>query len=36
MHVMHRWPMMLSVGVAQGFGGGNLSKTEFMISLQVL
>jgi hypothetical protein len=36
MHVMHRWPMMLSVGVAQGFGGGGLSKTEFMISLQVL
>jgi hypothetical protein len=36
MHVMHRWPMMLSVGVAQGFGGGVLSKTELMISLQVL
>jgi hypothetical protein len=36
MHVMHRWPMMLSVGVAQGFGAASLSKTEFMISLQVL
>jgi hypothetical protein len=36
LQVMHRFPMMLSVGVAQGFGGGGLSKTEFMISLQVL
>ena len=36
LHVMHRWPMMLSVGVAQGFAGGGFAKTEFMASLQVL
>jgi hypothetical protein len=36
LHVMHRQPMMLSLGVARGFGGGGLSTTEFMISLQVL
>jgi len=36
LHVMHREPMMLSVGVAEGFGGGGLGKTEFMVSLQVL
>lgn len=36
MHVMHRWPMMLSVGVARGFGGGGFATTEFMLSLQVL
>jgi hypothetical protein len=36
LHVMHRWPMMLSVGVAQGFGGGGFATTEFMLSLQVL
>ena len=36
LHVMHRWPMMLSVGVAQGFGGGGFATTEFMMSLQVL
>jgi hypothetical protein len=36
LHVMHRWPMMLSVGAAQGFGGGGFAKTEFMLSLQVL
>jgi hypothetical protein len=37
LHVMHRFPMMLSVGVAEGFGGGGgLAKTEFMASLQVL
>jgi hypothetical protein len=36
LHVMHRWPMMLSVGVAEGFGGGGFAKTEFMASLQVL
>jgi hypothetical protein len=35
LHVMHRLPMMLSAGVARGFGGG-LGKTEFMLSLQVL
>jgi hypothetical protein len=34
--VMHRWPMMLSAGIAQGFGGGGLGRTEYMISLQVL
>jgi hypothetical protein len=36
MHVMHRQPMMLSAGVARGFGGAGLGTTEFMISLQVL
>jgi hypothetical protein len=36
LHVMHRWQMMLSVGAAQGFGGGGFAKTEFMLSLQVL
>jgi hypothetical protein len=36
LHVMHRWPMMLSMGVARGFGGGGLATTEFMLSLQVL
>jgi hypothetical protein len=36
LHVMHRQPMMLSVGVARGFGGGGLGTTEFMLSLQVL
>lgn len=36
LHVMHRQPMMLSAGVARGFGGGGLATTEFMLSLQVL
>jgi hypothetical protein len=36
LHVMHRLPMMLSIGVAQGFSGGGFAKTEFMASLQVL
>ena len=36
LHVMHRWPMMFSVGVAQGFHGGGFATTEFMASLQVL
>jgi hypothetical protein len=36
LHVMHRWPMMLSAGVAQGFRGGGFATTEFMLSLQVL
>jgi hypothetical protein len=36
LHVMHREPMMLSVGVARGFAGGGLGITEFMLSLQVL
>jgi hypothetical protein len=33
---MHRLPMMLSIGIAQGFGGGGLGRTEFMLSFQVL
>jgi hypothetical protein len=36
LHVMHRAPMMLSIGAARGFGGGSLGKSEFMLSLQVL
>jgi hypothetical protein len=36
LNVMHREPMMLSAGVARGFGGGGLATTEFMLSLQVL
>jgi hypothetical protein len=36
LHVMHRQPMMLSAGVARGFAGGGLARTEFMLSLQVL
>jgi hypothetical protein len=36
LHVMHRWPMMLSFGLARGFGGGGFATTEFMASLQVL
>ena len=36
LHVMHRLPMMMSVGLAQGYGGGGLGKTEFMLSFQVL
>ncbi|MBS0365526.1 MAG: hypothetical protein JSR67_06875 [Proteobacteria bacterium] len=36
LHVMHRQPMMLSLGAARGFAGGGLAKTEFMLSLQVL
>jgi len=36
LHVMHRWPMMLSVGLARGFQGGGFGRTEFMLSLQVL
>jgi len=36
LHVMHRWPMMLSVGAARGFAGAGLATTEFMLSLQVL
>jgi hypothetical protein len=35
LHVMHRLPMMLSVGAARGFGGDGLARSEFMISLQV-
>lgn len=36
LQVMHRLPMMLSIGVAQGYGGGGLGRTEFMLSFQVL
>ena len=36
LHVMHRLPMMLSVGAARGFGGGGRGTSEFMLSLQVL
>lgn len=36
LHVMHRQPMMLSVGAAQGFGGGGAGTSEIMLSLQVL
>ena len=36
LHVMHRQPMMLSAGIARGFAGGGLARTEFMLSLQVL
>ncbi len=36
LQVMHRLPMMFSIGVARGFGGAGLGKTEFMLSLQVL
>ena len=35
LHMMHRLPMMLSVGAARGFGGGGLARNELMISLQV-
>ena len=36
LQAMHRLPMMLSFGVARGFGGGGLGTTEFMVSFQVL
>ena len=36
LHVMHRQPMMLSAGVARGFGASGLGITEFMLSLEVL
>jgi hypothetical protein len=36
LHVMHRQPMMLSAGVARGFGANGLGTTEFMLSLEVL
>jgi hypothetical protein len=36
LQVMHRWPMMLSVGTARGFSNGGFATTEFMLSLQVL
>jgi hypothetical protein len=36
LQVMHRMPMMLSIGMARGFAGGGLGRTEFMASFQVL
>ena len=36
LQVLHRWPMMLSMGAARGFSGGGFATTEFMVSLQVL
>jgi hypothetical protein len=36
LHVMHRQPMMLSAGLARGFGAGGLGITEFMLSFEVL
>jgi hypothetical protein len=36
LQVLHREPMMLSVGAARGFGGGGLGTSGFMLSLQVL
>ncbi len=36
LQVMHRLPMMLSIGAARGFAGGGLGRTEFMASFQVL
>ena len=36
LQVMHRLPMMLSIGVARGFAGGGRGTSEFMLSLQVL
>ncbi|HET9694442.1 MAG TPA: hypothetical protein VFP48_08650, partial [Steroidobacteraceae bacterium] len=36
LQVMHRLPMMLSVGYAKGFEGGSRGEDEFMLSLKVL
>jgi hypothetical protein len=36
MQVMHRLPMMLSVGYAYGFAPGGQDDAEFMISLKIL
>jgi hypothetical protein len=36
LHVLHRLPMMLSLGYARGFEGGGLGEDEFMLSLKVL
>lgn len=36
LHVMNWLPMMLSAGVARGFGANGLGTTEFMLSLEVL
>ena len=34
--VMHRFPVVFSVGFARGFGGAGQGKNEFMVSLLVL
>ena len=36
LQVMHRLPMMFSLGFARGFGGDGLGKNEVMLSFQVL
>lgn len=36
LQVLHRLPMMLSVGYARGLQGGGLGEDEFMVSLKVL
>jgi hypothetical protein len=36
LHVMHREPMMLSIGVAKGTASNGLGDREFMLSLQIL
>jgi hypothetical protein len=36
LQVMHRLPMMLSLGYAKGFGGDDQGEDEFMLSLKVL
>jgi len=36
LQVMHRLPMMLSLGFARGFGGSGIGKNELMLSFQVL
>ena len=36
LQVMHRLPMMLSIGFARGFGGSGYGKNEVMLSFQVL
>jgi hypothetical protein len=36
LQVLHRLPMMLSLGYASGFGGGGRGEDEFMLSLKVL
>jgi len=36
LHVMHRLPMMFSLGFARGFGSSGLGKNEVLLSFQVL
>jgi hypothetical protein len=36
LQVMHRLPMMLSVGYAHGFEGNGAGKDEWMVSFKVL